>query len=169
MPAILKRLLIPCYCHFLDRKVMCFFSRTTHVHIRLLRHNVLLVAYNNCPGPQESQISRQLNTVGHDKAGTCSFCQNHCRIATRVQDAWNNLSQDDIQHIYDRLHARIHACVAAEWDTLCIDASVWASLTVTCVSFGLNLLSYTPTTINYMSHQFAIRGICPWGCCIFSQ
>ena len=30
----------------------------------------------------------------------------------RVQDVWDNLSQDDIRHLYDRLHARIHACLA---------------------------------------------------------
>ena len=28
-----------------------------------------------------------------------------------VQDAWDNLSQDDIQHLYDRFHANIHACI----------------------------------------------------------
>ena len=54
----------PCYCHFFDRKVMCFFSRTTHVHIRLLRRNVLFVMYNNCSGQQDPQISRQFNMYG---------------------------------------------------------------------------------------------------------
>ena len=36
-----------------------------------------------------------------------------------------------------------------------------------CVSFGLNLSSYTPTMINYLSHQFAIQWTCPCGYCIF--
>ena len=36
VPAILHRLLTSCYWHFFYRKVMCFFSRTAHVHIRLL-------------------------------------------------------------------------------------------------------------------------------------
>ena len=44
-----------------------------------------------------------------------------------------------------------------EGATLCIDVTVWAPLTVTCVSFGRNLLSYTPIMINYLSHQFAIQ------------
>ena len=29
----------------------------------------------------------------------------------RVQDVWDNLSQEDIRHLNDRLHARIHACI----------------------------------------------------------
>ena len=39
------RLLTPCHCHIFDRKVLCFFSRKVHVHIRLLRRNVLFVVY----------------------------------------------------------------------------------------------------------------------------
>ena len=50
-----------------------------------------------------------------------------------MQDAWDNLSQDDIRHLYDHLHARIHACVAAREGTLCIDVNVWAPLIVTVV------------------------------------
>ena len=30
-----------------------------------------------------------------------------------VQDAWDNLSQDDSQNLHDHLHVRLHACVAA--------------------------------------------------------
>ena len=29
-----------------------------------------------------------------------------------VKDAWDNLSQDDIWHLYEHLHVRIHACIA---------------------------------------------------------
>ena len=36
-------------------------------------------------------------------------------LRQQVQDAWHNLSQDDIRHLYDSLHARIHARVAARW------------------------------------------------------
>ena len=60
--ATLHKLLTPCYCHFLDRKVMCFFRRTTHVNIRLLWRNVLFVVYKNCAGQQDPQICRQLKT-----------------------------------------------------------------------------------------------------------
>ena len=31
----------------------------------------------------------------------------------QVQDGWNRLSQDDIRHIYDHLHGRIHTCIPA--------------------------------------------------------
>ena len=34
-------------------------------------------------------------------------------LRQQVQYAWDNLSQDDIRHLYDRLHVRIHACIAA--------------------------------------------------------
>ena len=51
--------------------------------------------------------------------------------------------------------------------TLCINVTVWSPLTVTCVTFGLNLLSRFPKMINYLSHKFAIQWSCPWGCCIF--
>ena len=40
-------------------------------------------------------------------------------LRQRVQDAWDNLSQDDIQHLHDHLHGRIHACFAARrWYTV---------------------------------------------------
>ena len=34
------------------------------------------------------------------------------KFRQRVQNAWDNLSQDDIRHLYDSLYARMHACVA---------------------------------------------------------
>ena len=46
-----------------------------------------------------------------------------------VQDAWDNLSQDDIQHLYNCLHARIHTSIATK-QCVCI---VWAPLIVTFV------------------------------------
>ena len=68
------RLLTPCYCHFFDRKVIYFFSRTTHVYIPLLRRNVLFMMYN-CPSQQDPQISRQLNTYGTWWIGNLFFLQ----------------------------------------------------------------------------------------------
>ena len=35
------------------------------------------------------------------------------RIATTGIRLWDNLSRDDIRHLYGRLHARIHVCVTA--------------------------------------------------------
>ena len=43
-------------------------------------------------------------------------CDHPVQIAElrqQVQDAWDNLSQDNILHLYDCLHARIHACITA--------------------------------------------------------
>ena len=57
----------------------------------------------------------------------------------QLQDALDNLSQDGIRHLYDRLQARIETYVAARGDTLCIDMTVLAPITVMCFSFGLNL------------------------------
>ena len=37
-------------------------------------------------------------------------------LRQRVQDSLDNLSQDDIGHLYDRLHVKIYACVAAGGD-----------------------------------------------------
>ena len=68
-------------------------------------------------------------------------------LRQRVQDTWHNLSQDDIRHLYDHFHARMHDCVENRWayflNTPHCDM---------CVLFGLNLLSYTLTMINYLSH-----------------
>ena len=161
-------LVTPCSWHFFDRNMMCFFSRTTHVHIRLLRHNVLFVVYNNCPGQQNLQISRLWNTYGMLKR---ELTQSLAQPLPNCDNGWKmlkkNLSQDDIRYLYDRLDARIHACVAAIGGTLCIDVTVWAPLTVTCVSFGLNLLSYTSTMINYLSHHFSIQWTCLEGIAFF--
>ena len=52
---------------------MCFFNRTTHIHIWLLRHNMLFMVYNDCPGQQEPQVSRQLNTYGTLWSGNLVF------------------------------------------------------------------------------------------------
>ena len=88
-------------------------------------------------------------------------------LRQRVQDAWDNLLQDDIRHLYDHLHAKIHACVAARGGYIvywcdCLD-TLYCNM---CFSFSLNL-SYTPTIINYMSHQYIIQWSCSSGCCSF--
>ena len=51
----------------------------------------------------------------------------------RVQDALDNLAQDDIRHLYFFMRKARLCC------RQCIDVNVWAPITVTCVSFGLNL------------------------------
>ena len=49
---------------------------------------------------------------------------NIAKLRQRLQDALDNLLQDDIWDLYDRLHVRIHVCVAARGGTLCIDVAV---------------------------------------------
>lgn len=34
-------------------------------------------------------------------------------LREQVEQAWNNVSQDSIRHLYDRLDARVSACIAA--------------------------------------------------------
>ena len=76
-----------------------------------------------------------------------------------VQNSWDNLSQDDIQHLlrlFTCENTSLRCCQSGEVGTLCIDMTVWAPLYVMCVSFDLNL-SYSPTMISYLSHQFAVQ------------
>ena len=54
-------------------------------------------------------------------------------LRQHVQDAWDNLLQDDTWHLYDHFHERIHACMPPVGTTLCIDVTVWAPLIVICV------------------------------------
>ena len=106
----------PVLLAFFDRKVMCFFSRTVHVHKQLLRRNVHFVVYNNCPWPARSpdlspiehvwdMMKREL-TLSRQTATTIAEFR-------RVQDAWNNQLHDDIRHLFKSLLTRIHACIAA--------------------------------------------------------
>ena len=61
-----------------------------------------------------------------------------------VQNSWDNLSQDDIRHFMTVCIREYTPGFPPEGATLCIDVTVWAPLIVTCASFDLNLLSYTP-------------------------
>ena len=56
---------------------------------------------------QSVDMSSQLPTGIHcDPVQMAEFRQ-------QVHDAWDNLSQDDIRHLYDCLHVRTHSCVGA--------------------------------------------------------
>ena len=107
--------------------------------------------------------------MGHDEAGTYSFsrvCHNDCQIGTTGERCFGQSntwwhSAPLWQFACENTHLRC----CQKRATLCIDVTVWAPLTVTlCVSFDLNLLSDTPTMINYLSYQFAVQWTCPWGC-----
>ena len=92
-------------------------------------------------------------------------CHNHCQRCKMLVKIYCRMILDTFMTICLREYMPVLPPVGG---TLCIDVTVWAHFTVTCVSFGLNLLSYTPTMINYLSHQFSIQRTCPWKCCIFS-
>ena len=78
-------------------------------------------------------------------------------LQQQVQDVWDNLSQDDIRHIYDHLCTRIHACVAARGvHCVLMYGNCLGTPYHDFFSFVLNL-SRTSTVINYLSHQFSIQ------------
>ena len=130
-PSTLHRFLTPCCYNLLDRKVICFFSSTRSILIRLMRRNVLFVVYN-CPAQQKSQISRKLNTHGIWWSGNLLFlqilpqplpnCNSTCKMRYR-QRGYTVYRCD---------------CLGTPYFDVCF--------------IGLNLLSYTPTIINYLSH-----------------
>ena len=72
------------------------------------------------------------------------------KLRQQVQDAWDNLPQDDIRHLYDCLHARIHACIAVigGYIVYCCDF-LGIPYCDMCVSFRLKL-SYTPIVTRYL-------------------
>ena len=148
--------------------MMWFFSRIMHVHLWLMRCTVLSVVYNNCPDQQDPQLANWTR-MRHDEAGTYSFsraCHNHCWIVTmgarslgQSITGWHSAPLWLFACENTRLHYH-------RGGTLCIDVAVGSPLYCNmCVSFGLNL-SYTPTIINYLSHEFWIQWICSWRCCI---
>ena len=116
------------------------------------------------PWPARSPFFRQLNMYGtrlsrnllffHSLPQPLPNCDNGCKII------------GTIRRLYDHLHVRIHACIVTRRATLYWCDYLGSLHCDMCVSFDLNL-SYTPTMINYLSHQFAIEWICPWGRCIF--
>ena len=59
------------------------------------------------------QIFCHCTRMEHDEGGSYSFFRACYKLQQRVQDAWDNLSKDDIRHLHDHLHVRIHACVSA--------------------------------------------------------
>ena len=118
-----------------------------------------LCGVNQLPWPARSPDLSPIEHVWNMMKGeTHLFPEAATTIAElrqRMQDAWDNLSQDDIRHLYGRFHARIHACVSSrgKYTTYCCDCLATAYCDM-CVSFGVNFLSNTPIMINYLSHQF---------------
>ena len=90
----IARVVNPVLLPFLWQEGDVLFSRKKHVHIWLLRYNMLFVVYNNCPGQQEPHISCQLNTYGTWWSGNLLFflslpqplpnCNNGCKMLGTV-------------------------------------------------------------------------------------
>ena len=163
----MDRLLTPCYCHLFDKKEMYFFSRTTHVHIRLLRRHVFFVMYNNYPGQQQPKISRQLYTYGTWCSGNLLFlqslpqpipnCDNGCKILGTI---YRRMTFGRFMAGYLRFPQKVLHCVLL-WrfghPLLLHMCFIWSEFVTIC----------TPTLMNYLWHQFAIQWTWPWDCCNF--
>ena len=111
MPATWHRLLTPRYCHLFDRRAMCFFSRTTHNHIRLLRHNLLFVVYNTALANKNPRSLTSWTYMGYDEEGTYSFsraCHNHWWIVTTGARYLGQSITGWHLAPYDHLHVRIN-------------------------------------------------------------
>ena len=143
------------------------FRRTTHVHIRLLQHNVIFVMYNNSPGQQDPQISHQFYMYGTWKCDNSLFLQS---LPQPLQNCNNGCKM--LWTIYRKMTICMREytpVLLPEEATLCTDVTVWAPLTVMCVSVDLDLLSYTPTLITYLSYQFSLQWTFLEGVAFFLQ
>ena len=84
-------------------------------------------------------------------------------IAELQEDAWDNVSQDDIWHLYDHLPVRIHACIAARGGyKLCIDVIIWTPLTVTVFMWSEFIMIYSyndklPVTLIFNTMNLSLR------------
>ena len=96
---------------------MCFWAGQCSPHMAaVMEHALCGVQQLSWPARSPDLSPIEHKYMGHDEAGTYSFsraCQNHYQIVTTGARALDNLSQDDICHLYDCLHARICACIAA--------------------------------------------------------
>ena len=110
------------------------------------RRNVLLVVYNNCPGQQYPQISRQLNTFKND----------HCRIATtRARCLGLSITWYYSSPLWPFAYENTPLRCRQRGDTLSINVTVWASLTVSCVFHFLWICYHVIIRlINHITHFF---------------
>ena len=129
-----------------NRKVMCFVSRTMHIHIRLLQRNVLFVVYNNCPGQQDPQISPQLITYGTWWSGNLIFlqslpqpllnCDNRCKM---LGTFYRRMTSGTFITVFMREYM---TALLPEESTLCTDVTAWEPLTMTCVFHLVWIICY---------------------------
>ena len=146
----------PVLLPFLRQEGYELFSRTTHVHVRLLPLNVLFVVYTNCSGQQELQIFRQLNTYRTWWSGNLLFLQ---RLPQQLPNCDNGCKM--LGTFYRRM-------TFVTFMTFCMQEYTSALLPegVHCVFmwlFGHPLLWHASfiwsefVILYYLSHQFSIQ------------
>ena len=138
----------------------------------MLRGDVFFLVYNNCPVQQHPQISRQLNTYGTLWSGNLLFlqslpqalpnCDKGAKCLGQSIAGWHSEPSWPFACENTRLRCRQGRYTLYWCDYL---GNSYCNM---CVSFDLNLLSYTSTMINYLSEQFWIQWTCPRRCCFFS-
>ncbi|KAJ8880161.1 hypothetical protein PR048_016626 [Dryococelus australis] len=79
-------------------------------HIILLILDVFFMVSDNCSGRHDPQTSLQLNMFGR-LTQSVRPATNLSQLRQQVQASWKTILQDDIHHMYDYLHAGIHADV----------------------------------------------------------
>ena len=135
MPDTLHRLLILYYYHLFDRKVMCFFSGTTNVHIRLLRPSLRGVRQLSWSA-RTPDLSPIEHVWGMMKRNLLFFqslpqplpnCDNGCKMLGTI---YRRMTFGTFMTVCMREYT---PALPPEEATLYIDVSVWAPLTVTRV------------------------------------
>ena len=114
------------------------------VHLYYMAVQNLVYRCGNVPQvTTESSDTPQIHCVQHVQqplsksiqlpAGLKCIPIQMAKLRQQVQDAWDSLSQDDIEHLYDCMRELFMPALQPGGATLCFDVTVWALLTVTCV------------------------------------
>ena len=126
----------PVLLSFIRQEGDVLFSRTTHIHIRLLLRNVLFVEYN-CPGQQDPQIFRQMNMYVTWWSGNLLFLQSlpqpipNCDIWCKMLGIiYRRITFDTFMTVFMREYT---PALPPEGDTLCIDVCLGTPYCDMCV------------------------------------
>ena len=101
--------------HLFYRKVMCFSAgQCTSTLAAAMQCALRGVLWLPWPArfPNLSLIVHIWDMIKQELTLSLEPATTIAELWQRVQDAWDNLLQDDIQHLYDHLHARIYICIA---------------------------------------------------------
>ncbi|GBN87752.1 hypothetical protein AVEN_148099-1 [Araneus ventricosus] len=61
--------------------------------------------------PDLSPIEHALDIIGRQLQSHPHLTLTVPVLTDQVQQAWNSIPQTDIRHLYDTMHARLHACI----------------------------------------------------------